>query len=100
MEAVMQARLVSQTPRNVMRPDSVVHQPTPSASVAAPAINTILAVREHAPAEIEELSVLIQTLHHRLGVAYARKHLLEKLLTVIHEADGATVSTSGLAVMR
>lgn len=67
----------------------------------APAINTILAVREHAPAEIVELEAEIQALHQRLGVAYARKRLLEELLDVIRGADakGSTPQT-GMAVMR
>jgi hypothetical protein len=73
----------------------VTHAPVPSA------INTILAVREHAPAEIAELEMEIQNLHRRLGVAYARKRLLEQLLAVIRrsEADSASMP-DGMSVMR
>ena len=73
----------------------VAHAPVPTA------INTILAVREHAPAEIAELEMEIQNLHRRLGVAYARKRLLEQLLGVIRraEADSAGLQ-GGMSVMR
>ena len=66
-----------------------------------PALNTILAVREHAPGEIEELELEIQGLHHRLGVAYARKRLLEQMLSVIQKADAEQPTLhAGMAVMR
>ena len=58
-----------------------------SASSGGSALNTILAEREHAPAEIAELESEIHQLHHRLAPAHARKHLLEELLSVIEEAD-------------
>lgn len=71
------------------------------AGVVVPALNTILAVRDHAPAEIEELDALIQSLHHRLGVAYARRRLLEQLLAVIRDADaGGAAAIPGMAVVR
>lgn len=57
---------------------------------ASPGLNTILAVREHAPAEIGELDAEIRSLHCRLVAAHARKRLLEALLAVIREADAAT----------
>jgi hypothetical protein len=67
----------------------------------APALNTILAVREHAPAEIDELDAEIKSLHHRLGTAYARKRLLEQMLAVIRQADAeCPAPPSGMAVMR
>jgi hypothetical protein len=71
--------------------------PTP----VAPGLNTVLAVREHAPAEIEELETEIQHLHEKLGVAYARKRLLEQMLSVIREADAERpVLQSGMAVVK
>ena len=67
---------------------------------AAPALNTILAVREHAPAEIDELDYEIRLLQHRLGVAHACKRLLERLLDVISQADGERVAPpAGTAVV-
>jgi hypothetical protein len=73
----------------------VTPAPVPSA------INTILAVREHAPAEIAELEMEIQNLHRRLGVAYARKRLLEQLLAVIRRAEAdASSMQGGMSVMR
>ena len=59
-------------------------------SPVVPALNTILAVRDHAPAEILELEQTIVTLRQRLDVAYARKRLLEQLVAVIRDADPAT----------
>ena len=76
-------------------------QRSASATPAASGLNTILAVREHAPAEIEELDVEIRHLHQKLGSAYARKRLLEQLLLVIHEADAERAAQSpGMAVLR
>jgi hypothetical protein len=92
--------------------NSELHRATPRSEPATPerpvtpapvpsAINTILAVREHAPAEIEELELEIQALHRKLGVAYARKRLLEQLLVVIRqsEADSASLQ-GGMSVLR
>ena len=64
------------------------------------ALNTILAVSEHAPAEISELAEEIRALHHRLGVAHARKKLLERLLEVIQQSDEESAPHSGMSVMR
>jgi hypothetical protein len=104
----MQSRLVTtesprsvpttESPRGISRVTSITPPPAITTNSPAPAINTILAVREHAPAEIDELNALIQNLHHRLGVAYARKHLLEQLLTVIHESDGNRAP--GMSIVR
>lgn len=67
----------------------------------APVLNTILVVREHAPAEIEELESEIRILHAKLGAAYSRKRLLEQLLSAIREADAAgPAPQSGMAVLR
>jgi hypothetical protein len=54
---------------------------------AASGLNTILAVRDHAPAEIDVLDAEIRALKERLAYACARKRLLEQLLAVIHQAD-------------
>jgi hypothetical protein len=82
-------------------PDPAVHQRSTATTPVAPALNTILAVREHAPAEIDELETEIQALHHRLGAAYARKRLLEQLLAVIKQADAERPGAqSGMAVVR
>jgi hypothetical protein len=67
----------------------------------SPSLNTILAVREHAPPEIEELEQEIEALHARLAVAHARKRLLEELVRVINSADADRALTqSGMAVVR
>jgi len=43
----------------------------------------------------------IQNLHRRLGVAYARKRLLEQLLGVIRRAEAdASAMQGGMSVMR
>ena len=85
----------------VARPDPMVHQRGTATVPVAPTINTILAVREHAPAEIDELETEIQALHHRLGAAYARKRLLEQLLAVIKQADAERpAAPTGMAVVR
>lgn len=94
----MQPRLVStESSRQVSRVTAITPPPAP-APVVAPAINTILAVREHAPAEIEELNAQIQSLHHRLGAAYARKHLLEQLLACINESDNTR--SPGMSIVK
>jgi hypothetical protein len=62
---------------------------TTASGPAVPALNTILAVREHAPNEIAELEGEIRALQERLGAAYARKRLLEQMLHVIHQAEAA-----------
>lgn len=92
--------------------NSELHRATPRSETAVPerpatpapvpsAINTILAVREHAPAEIDELEMEIQTLHRKLGAAYSRKRLLERLLNVIREAESeAAAQPGGMSVMR
>ena len=68
---------------------------------ATAALNTILAVREHAPVEIQELEAEIHALHNRLSVSHARKRLLEQLLDVISEADAERSSRQpGIAVLR
>jgi hypothetical protein len=77
------------------------HYRVAGAAPAASALNTILAVREHAPAEIQELEAEIHALHHRLAVSHARKRLLEQLLTVIADADAAHAPRQpGMAVVR
>lgn len=89
-----------------------LHRATPRSAPAVPerpvtpapvpsAINTILAVRDHAPAEIEELELEIQALHRKLGFAYARKRLLEQLLCVIRQSEAdASLQQGGMSVMR
>jgi hypothetical protein len=69
------------------RIDSATSAVRVGASPSGSALNTILAVREHAPTEIGELDAEIKQLHHRLAAAHARKQLLEELLAVIEEAD-------------
>jgi hypothetical protein len=60
------------------------------------AINTILAVQEHAPAEILELEAIISTLQLKLNIAYARKRLLEQLVETIRDAaPAAQIATGG-----
>lgn len=82
-------------------PDPLSRPRSGAANPVAPALNTILAVREHAPAEIDELETEIQALHHRLGTAYARKRLLEQMLAVIRQADAERpAAPSGMAVLR
>jgi hypothetical protein len=66
----------------------------------AAGLNTILAVREHAPAEIEELETEIRHLHQKLGAAYARKRLLEQLVLAIREADAERATQPGMTVVR
>ncbi|HKS06271.1 MAG TPA: hypothetical protein VJR92_08170 [Gemmatimonadaceae bacterium] len=76
-------------------------QRSSSLTPVATGLNTILAVREHAPAEIEELETEIRHWHQKLGAAYARKRLLEQLLVVIHEADAERAAQPvGMAVVR
>lgn len=91
----------SEAPRPVLRAETPGNfRPSPGA-LAAPSLNTILAVREHAPAEIEELEAEIQNLHYKLGAAYARKRLLEQLLSTIREADADRIKApNGMAVMK
>ena len=84
----------------VAHSDPAVQRRNVAMTPASPTLNTILAVREHAPAEIDELETEIQTLHHRLGVAYARKRLLEQLLAVIRRADAERPASPGMAVVR
>jgi hypothetical protein len=88
--------------RAMARTDATPTRREPLPTPVAPAINTILAVRDHAPGEIEELTAEIQQLHQRLGVAYARKRLLEQLLNVIREAEDTAGVTpqQGMAVIR
>lgn len=91
----------TESPRPTARVDAPPNYREAGAAPATPAINTILAVREHAPAEIDELEGEIQQLHHRLGVAYARKRLLEQLLSVIRAADAENPpSRPGMSVLR
>ena len=52
-----------------------------------PVINTIRAIKDHAPAEIAELEGTIQVLRKRLSMALARKNLLEELVAVIADAE-------------
>lgn len=76
-------------------------QRSASLTPAATGLNTILAVREHAPNEISELETEIRHLHQKLGAAYARKRLLEQLLSVINEADAACATQpAGMTVVR
>ena len=85
----------------VARPEPLVRPRVSGPAPVAPALNTILAVREHAPAEIDELESEIQNLHHKLGAAYARKRLLEQLLAVIRQADAERpAAATGMAVVR
>jgi hypothetical protein len=96
----MQTSLVSPTSRAMGRAEAGNTPPEAPHNVG-PGINTVLAVREHAPAEIDELELQIKSLHHRLGAAYARKHLLERLVAVIREADGLhTAAQPGIAIVR
>jgi hypothetical protein len=83
-----------------VRADDVPTSRESRSAPVAPALNTILAVREHAPAEIEELETEILQLHQKLGVAYARKRLLEQLLNVIRNADAENPPRTAMAVMR
>jgi hypothetical protein len=77
------------------------HYRVAGAAPAVAALNTILAVREHAPAEIRELEAEIHALHGRLAVSHARKRLLEQLLCVIAEADAEpSPRQPGMAVVR
>jgi hypothetical protein len=67
----------------------------------AAALNTILAVREHAPAEISELEAEIAALQQRLVQAAARKRLLEQLLETIQRSDDdAATRPGGMRVVR
>jgi hypothetical protein len=66
--------------------DATASQRT-GATPTVPGLNTILAVRDHAPAEIEVLESEIRVLKERLAYACARKRLLEQLLAVIQQAD-------------
>lgn len=79
--------------------DSAPYAPVPAVTPPpAPALNTILAVREHAPAEIRELESEIATMQSRLAAAHARKRLLEELLRVITSAE--TPPNPGMTVVR
>jgi hypothetical protein len=90
----------AESPRPAVRSEPPAQRPSTPA-LGAPTLNTILAVREHAPAEIEELETEIQTLHYKLGAAYARKRLLEQLLEVIRESDAdRTRLQSGMSVLK
>jgi hypothetical protein len=87
--------------RATQRPEAPPPERPVTAAPVPSTINTILAVREHAPAEIEELEMEIQNLHRRLGVAYARKRLLEQLLSVIRQSESDhAAQQGGMAVMR
>ena len=99
MKPIMQE---SAEPRHAMtRSGSPHHYRVAGAAPATSALNTILAVREHAPAEIQELETEIHALHNRLAVSHARKRLLEQLLHVISEADaGQPPRQAGMTVVR
>lgn len=94
--------LVQRTePVRVATPADASHvQRSASLTPIAAGLNTILAVREHAPAEIEELEIEIGHLHQKLGAAYARKRLLEQLVLAIREADAERAAQPGMAVVR
>ncbi|HYV95857.1 MAG TPA: hypothetical protein VE967_00225, partial [Gemmatimonadaceae bacterium] len=70
----------------------------PLVSSPGPILNTILLVREHAPAEIEELASEIQTLNQRLAAAHERKHVLEQLLAVVRDAEPHVARTTPAAI--
>jgi hypothetical protein len=91
----------SDLPRATPRSEPAVPERTVAPAPVPSAINTILAVREHAPAEIEELELEIQNLHRKLGAAYARKRLLEQLVAVIAQAEtDAAALPNGMSVLR
>ena len=99
MKPIMQES--AETRQAMTRSCAPHHYRVAGSAPAASALNTILAVREHAPAEIEDLETEIHALQNRLTVSHARKRLLEQLLNVIAEADTEQPPRqAGMAVVR
>lgn len=97
----MQPLLAEEAVRRLVRQtEPQVRTPTSPMPLVGPSINTILAVREHAPSEIVELETEIRSLHVRLHAAHARKQILEELVAVIERAETERMGGTGLSVVR